>query len=484
MLLTTLMKILIIDDDEVLCQTLRHGLSDRQYIVDTASDGEIGWEFARTIPYDLIILDVMLPKIDGVRLCQWLRAQDHPSLIMILTSQGDSADQVVGFESGADDYVVKPIAVEALEARIQALLRRRQSTRVTSVLEWGQLRLDWSSYEVTYQDQPLILTTKEFALLELFVRHPQRVFSQNAILHQLWSLDNELPDENTVRAHVKRLRHKLKEIGVTDLIETVYGLGYRLNPALQSVSSAESSALAAIVEGTLAIEPLKLKLIHRVDALAQKIAELANGAAEPANLQQQIQQELHRLIGSLGLLGLLKEVEIVRFLESHFEQPLPHLHPEPLAPLLERLRSGVEAVAIPQTQQIISGPTYAKILIVDDDCLTLKLLKKLLEPWGLAVTTLKDPLQLWQILETIQPDLLILDVQMPGIDGIALCDQLRDHDRWLALPILFLTGQRDSETIQQIFMAGADDYVTKPVLAPELMARLFNRLERTRLLQR
>ena len=478
------MKILIVDDDEILCQTLRHRLSDRQHIVDIASDGQLGWEFAHSIPYNLIILDVMLPQLDGVSLCQRLRAQNHPALIMLFTSRGHSSDQVRGFAAGADDYVIKPIELAALEARIQALLRR-QPARLDSVLKWGQLRLDWNSYEVSYQERPLTLTAKEFALLELLLRHPQRVFSQNAILQQLWSLEDNLPDENTVRVHIKRLRQKLKAIDAADLIETMYGLGYRLNPKLQLPERSEMLPLEqnSIVAGTLSPEPLKLKLIYRVETLEKKVAGLFNGNTEVVNLHQQIQQDLHRLIGSLGMFGLLKAVKTVRSLESYFSQPLEHLPTEAITELMQRLHAEVKAVDTPQFEPLVSGLTYAKVLVVDDDCITLKLLKKLLEPWGLQVTTLENPLQVEAMLEVIKPDLLILDVQMPGVDGIALCHQLRNDDRWLALPILFLTGQRDSETIQQIFMAGADDYVTKPVLAPELIARLFNRLERTRLLK-
>jgi diguanylate cyclase (GGDEF)-like protein len=127
--------------------------------------------------------------------------------------------------------------------------------------------------------------------------------------------------------------------------------------------------------------------------------------------------------------------------------------------------------------------TEAKILILDDDLIVLKLLRALLETWGLQVTTLNNPAQLCSMLAAVQPDLLILDVQMPEVDGIELCRQLRDLVEWAWLPIVFLTGSKDNETMQQIFSAGGDDYVTKPVVAPELITRILNRLERTRLLR-
>jgi DNA-binding response OmpR family regulator len=152
------------------------------------------------------------------------------------------------------------------------------------------------------------------------------------------------------------------------------------------------------------------------------------------------------------------------------------------------LRQEIEAVELTPNQANSQANSLVlnsqpKILIVDDDRITLKLLKKTLEPWGLNVTVLDQPQQFWDYLNMSQPDLLILDVHMPEIDGIQLCEQVRSDDRWMCLPILFLTVHKDSETIQQIFGAGADDYVGKPVVAPELITRLFNRLERFRRLR-
>ncbi len=130
------------------------------------------------------------------------------------------------------------------------------------------------------------------------------------------------------------------------------------------------------------------------------------------------------------------------------------------------------------------NPSETKIMIVDDDRMVLRLLRVILEPWGMQITTLENPLNFWEQLEAVRPDLLILDVNLPEIDGIELCQTLRNDAQWAWLPILFLTGQQDSESIQQIFAAGADDYVSKPIIAPELITRILNRLERTRLLRR
>lgn len=170
----------------------------------------------------------------------------------------------------------------------------------------------------------------------------------------------------------------------------------------------------------------------------------------------------------------------------HLQQEL-YLCDTALEPLHERIRE--LRLLINNTPPIATIPTQptpvpdAKIMVLDDDKLILRLLQTLLQPWGLEVTTLNNLQQFWSELETVTPDLLILDVQMPETNGIELCQTLRNHERWAALPIVFLTGQRDAETIQNMFAAGADDYVSKPVVAPELITRIFNRLERTRLLR-
>lgn len=223
------MRILLVEDDERIAESLTEALTDQNYVADVATDGEAGWEFVEAVAYDLLLLDVMLPKLDGISLCRQLRSQGYQMPILLLTARDTTTDQVTGLDAGADDYVIKPYKLQELMARIRALLRRGTSS-LPPVLEWGSLRLDSSSCEVTYKDQPVQVTPKEYRLLELFLRRGCRVFSRRAILENLWSFE-EPPGEDTVKAHIKRLRQKLKVVGVPDdFIETVYGLGYRLKP--------------------------------------------------------------------------------------------------------------------------------------------------------------------------------------------------------------------------------------------------------------
>ncbi|MHC5777752.1 response regulator transcription factor [Nostoc sp.] len=221
------MKILLVEDEYRIAKALAEVLIDQNYIVDIASDGQVGWEFAKAFPYDLIMLDLMLPKLDGISLCRQLRQEGYSMPILLLTAKDTSIDKVIGLDAGADDYVVKPFDLQELMARIRALLRRG-ITIFPPVFEWENLRLAPSNCEVTYNGQPVHLTPKEYRILELFLRHSHQVFHRSEILKHLWSFE-EPPGEETIKVHIRSLRQKLKFAGATvDFIETIYGLGYRL----------------------------------------------------------------------------------------------------------------------------------------------------------------------------------------------------------------------------------------------------------------
>ena len=163
------MKILLVEDDEALARALVEVLTDKQnYAVDTATDGETGWALIEASPYSLVLLDVMLPKLNGVELCLRLRRQGYAMPVLLLTARDSSDDRVLGLDAGADDYVVKPFDLPELLARMRALLRR-SSLETSPQIEWAKLRLDPSCCQVTYGGEPLLLTPKEYNLIELFV---------------------------------------------------------------------------------------------------------------------------------------------------------------------------------------------------------------------------------------------------------------------------------------------------------------------------
>ena len=222
------MRILLVEDDVRLAETLTEALTDQLYVVDAISDGEAAWQQAQVLDYDLILLDVMLPNLDGVSFCQRLRAQGYQMPVLMLTACDTTTDKVAGLDAGADDYVVKPIDLPELFARIRALLRRG-GIPSPPILSWEKLQLDPSTYEVSYNGQPLRLTPKEYSLLELFLRNGRRVLSRSVIIEHVWSLKDP-PEEETVKAHIKSLRQKLRTAGCpSNFIETVRSMGYRLN---------------------------------------------------------------------------------------------------------------------------------------------------------------------------------------------------------------------------------------------------------------
>jgi DNA-binding response OmpR family regulator len=226
------MKLLLVEDDERIASSLAEALTDNHYAVDIADDGEKGWDFITAFVYDLLILDVMLPKLNGIELCAKLRQGGYGVPVLMLTAKDSSTDKVLGLDAGADDYVVKPFDLKELLARIRALLRRR-SASTSPLLQWGGLQLDPATGNVTYKNQSLSLTPKEYQLLELLLRNDGQLISRDRILDHLWS-SVDPPTQDTVKVHIRGIRQKLKAVGAkNDFIETVYGLGYRLNQNCQ-----------------------------------------------------------------------------------------------------------------------------------------------------------------------------------------------------------------------------------------------------------
>ena len=220
------MKILLVEDDRGVAELLQAIFAMQHYIVDLAMDGQAGLSLAETFSYDLVVLDIMLPKLDGIEFCRQLRSHRNNTPILFLTALDTSISKVTGLDAGANDYLTKPFDTDELLARIRALIRQGSLSQ-SSVIEVGSLKLDSSSCRVSCDGQLLHLTAKEYNLLELLLRNNHKIFSQRLLLDYLWVAE-EIPSENTVRAHIKTLRRKLKQAGADGLIETVYGLGYRI----------------------------------------------------------------------------------------------------------------------------------------------------------------------------------------------------------------------------------------------------------------
>lgn len=634
------MKILLIEDDTSTATRLAKILTDQNYVVNTTNNGQTGLDLVKSYEYDLILLDLLLPGLDGINFCRQLRSQGYQIPILILAAKDSNSDRVMSLEAGADDYVVKPFDLSELLARIRALLRRGREIAPV-VLTWENLQLNLHNQEVISQGELIHLTPKEYGLLELFLRNPNRIFSRSAILNWVWSL-GEFPGEEAVRTQIIGLRQKLKAAGISsDVIETVYGFGYRLKPESTKVESSpkvkgkprkkkpnqreelkltkperslvESEVLAGLAK---VWENFRDTFLSDLLLFEQAIAQLSNGTLDN-ELKEQVRMQAHRFAGSLGTFGLLKGSEIARSIMQLLNQEVINT-PEAIVyfrQLVEALREGIsqhriikqitttplssesaddsvlasndpttlliidddpeltnqitreaknknlqvqvvtsftaarETIAselpniillnfslanneenglrflaeltcnyptipiliISQWNQLsdriavarLGGKAFfqkpiaieelfqslaqileqnyredAKVLIVDNDASMLTNLSLLLPPWGLQVKTLADPKKFWEVLEESTPDILILDIEMPGFSGLDLCQAVRNNPGWSELPILFLSAHKDTETVRQVFAVGGDDYVSKPIVEPELIARVLNRLER------
>ncbi|NEQ99127.1 MAG: response regulator [Cyanothece sp. SIO2G6] len=687
------MRILLVDDDAALMQILAESLIRQRYAVDIAKDGTTAQEFLALFSYDILVLDMLLPDMDGVSLCRQCRQQGTITPILMLTAESSNRDKVKALDAGADDYVVKPFDFEELCARIRALLRR-DSVQATTALQWGKLQVNPTTFEVTYGDHALHITPKEYALLELFLRHPDRVFSLDSIIESLWTYDNP-PSSDAVRTHIKGLRQKLKAGGASkNFIETVYGIGYRLNPleteakGLETMDSTvnrpwrnTTPALVSPVPQALAALPSEQTSVSMAIANAWsthrktmherlQVLQLTASALSQGQLSSQLRQDgytqAHKLAGSLGCFGFPQGSQLARTLEQMLAVTTPfsdhqvaqfgqlveqlrqvlsqnlepeviklrniesndlkpkdirpkniaprdiaprdirprnikledtapslntsgnpeaialHLlvmttdsalhhslltnpslhvttaqHPREAQTLIQRHHATLDGVLLAITaanydeslilldtivdiildttgqcqskemaihhvaplpvliltdmtdmqqrltlvqrggnrllpsstpgSQVVTtmqrllqeARSTCRIVLLDDDEPMLTYLQTLLAPQGWHLTPVSQPADLWPVLAAVQPHLLILDVEMPGMSGLDLCQILRADEQWRWLPIIFLTAHEETSIQHHAFEVGGDDFVNKANLTTELPRRILNRLKRS-----
>jgi DNA-binding response OmpR family regulator/HPt (histidine-containing phosphotransfer) domain-containing protein len=317
-------KILLVEDDSFSATALAEILKAHRYTTDIAEDAETALDLATAFEYDLVLLDILLPKLDGISLCQQLRQQQNAIPILFLSVKDSKSDIVKGLNAGGDDYIVKPYDVSELIARMQSLLRRG-NLPISTVLTWGDLCLNPVTGEITYGDRKVPLSAKEYSLLELFLKNPQRLFSRSAIIDRVWALD-ETPIEKTVTTHIKDIRQKLKAAGCdANVIETVYGLGYRLHSA-PKVEPEDTQAqeqrqiqdrqreqnLESIVK---VIERFRDSFTEQIVVLEKALCQLKKSSAVTASLRREAQREAHKLAGSLKIFGYPKGSQIAREIE-------------------------------------------------------------------------------------------------------------------------------------------------------------------------
>jgi len=358
-------------------------------------------------------------------------------------------------------------------------------------------------------------------------------------LDQIWAY-GETPSEDAVRTHIKGLRQKFRGVGApTDLIETVYGLGYRLKP-LEAIADSTKTAQLTSHEATQPIQQQTLSALSKRQEVDRASNDLTTERIEPeeslfaderpllliVDPDRQLAQQLMCEAVDWGFRSAIATT--LSEAETKIEQDAPTVvlldpdithpttdslrllaklsHQTPSVPVLvltshDQLTDRLEVAQLgghsflhkplPPAQvlkAIAQAAQQAKtakqrVMVVDADPQILATLKEFLEPWGLSVTTLNNPQQFWETLKSCSPHLLILDVKMPAVSGVELCKIIRNNSRWGRLPIIFLTAHTDAAIVNQMFSVGADDFVSKPIVGPELVSRIINRLERIKLLQ-
>lgn len=654
------MKVLLVEDDPRFITIIQRALGEQHYLVEIANDGESGLKLAESSQYNLILLDLNLPKLNGIEFCQRLRSQDEITPILVITVDDSSTTKVKVLDAGADDYIVKPFNLQELLARIRALIRRAKYPS-SSILNWHGLTLEAAKSTISYQDQELTLEPQLYALLELFLRNPHRIFSQHFLLEYLWSNEQSC-SQKILHTYVNNLRQTLKQLGLAEnLIENIYGLGYRLKSDSESKQATvkithqknENSRLSSPKnykkyeierpEDEHHLQEVWHKYKHdyyqRLDTVANALNKLHQDYLT-ADEQEKAIREAHTLAGALGMFGFHDSSQQCREIENNLKSSiqfttveLEHLeqllfkvkqeiygkiepkkrqsaskitkktrnHESPaivkvsqnyspihscLIPsylqespyilvidddraltdvlcseailwgfkvnavsslaearnaiasflpnlvlldinfpetkdtgltLLEELSTNYPIIPViimtgaesfekrlevarlggqgflqkPVTpEQVMSAivqileqtaPPVGKLMIVNDDSWMLYLIRLLLEPWGFQLTLLEQPQKFWEILEQSNPDLLIIDLEMGNLNGIDLCRVVRNDPQWYDLPIIVLSSNIEPNVVEEVFTVGADDYVRKPIVGPELISRVLNRLEKVQM---
>jgi diguanylate cyclase (GGDEF)-like protein len=513
------MRFLVVENDEAQARQIKKALSEQGYIVDVVIDGEQGWAYVEAFTYDLLLVDSSLPELNGVALCQRIREQGYTVPILLLTVQNSRIDRVACLEAGIDDHLIKPFNLRELFARIRALLRSPRKANAP-LLKWNSLHLDPISREVTYQQHPLSLSPKEYSLLELFLRNPKRVLTQTAILEHLWSFETQ-PNEDTVRAHIKRLRRKLKTVNADKMIETVYGVGYRLKPLPQAQSQASvlvsSSALSvhsvqhspeaigsnstlnssSVTNVAASWERFKTLIFNRIQTLEEIITTDPIPNLTPERCQNAAMQA-HKLAGSLGMFGFKSGYRLAQqieqwFIEAHQDPKnktsvdtlktfITQLYQELQQPLdwLEEKQPHSEDKTFIYNRKIPTPQnTQYRVLVVDDDLELTEQLQRAAINWNiqLDVTTQLEKARL--ILQETPPDLVLLDLVFPDHQdgGFVLLEELQNQ--FSELPVLVWTVRDDMSDRATVARLGGNAFLSKSVSCDQVLTAIKDILQST-----
>lgn len=478
------MKILLVEDDTLMRAALAKLLAAHDFAIAQASDGQTGLELATAIEYDLILLDWHIPKLDGINLCRKLRSQGYTKPILLLTAKNSNADIVAGLDAGADDYVIKPYNPEALAARIRALLRRSGALG-SQTLSWGELCLDSTSAKVTCGEQVISLTATEYNLLELFLQNPNRIFSRSKILDRLWGFD-DAPTENAVTTHIKDLRKKLKAGGIIEeIIETVYGMGYRLKPAPNRPDSTSETNSETNKDSQKKPAPKDMTAVNRVlerfrNSFAEQVGvlEKAKTALSEGNCNNELQlaaeREAHKLAGSMGTFGYPEGSKLAREAEHLLMGARPLKQDEicRFSQLVMALQQELAKSPKNSPHQPVPTIQTRRVLAINDDAkLTERLLSEA-DVWGIRMKIAPDLATARSRLALAAPDAILLDLSFSETeeDGLTLLRELTERSP--DIPVVALAGRDSLADRLAVSRLGAKQFLGKPATTREIFQAL------------
>ncbi|MDM9381246.1 response regulator [Chlorogloeopsis sp. ULAP01] len=490
------MKILLVEDDEFTTSVVVAALKNSNYQIETTNDGQIGLELAKKVDYDLLLLDVSLPGLDGISLCRQIRCAGYQMPILILTGKDSISMRVTGLEAGADDYVAKPFDISELIARIKALLRRGKEILPT-IIAWENLQINTNTKEVTYTTKHLHLTPKEYGLLELFLRNPHRIYSRRALLDKIWS-SVEFPGEEAVTTQIKGLRQKLKIAGMkVDLIETVYGLGYRLTEEEKDKSVQKEQGILDSHRGTVNQITPCYELAQKQQAEAKVMAVVANmweefkqTLGEQIKLFEQVQAQLldatlnhtllkqataqaHRLAGSLGCYSLLEGSKIAREIERLLEEtqttPKQSITLQ-LGELIKSLKKILHQQSSMPAASSSSRVSSRRLLIIDDDAMLIERIELEAKTHGFQVEIAANLKMARSILVKYSPDVILLDLSFADSqeNGLKLLAELNQSKP--DIPVLVFTSCNQLSKRVEAASLGACGFLSKTMFASEVIS--------------
>lgn len=602
------MRALLVEDDKKMAFSIQSYLIKELETVDIIESGEKIIELIETNNYDLLILDVLLPKKNGIDICREIRQAELTIKILFITALQSQQDKIRAFESGADDYLIKPFDYQELLLRVKALINRQKKAK-SQIIRWGNIVMDLETKEVQYLGKTLNLTPTEFDILQIFLYSPQQVFEVDQIIDKIWDMET-IPTHSTFRSHIKSLRRKIEQYGgKKDTIKTVYGMGYRLcelennssivqndTPPQKIENDDLNSFIAELwaeskpeIEGDFKIlnnyvndrksgtnQETSVRIAHNLIGFLGNIGfaevsqnfriieqnlklsnfyEQSDKVKETINLLNDNFQMLFKdnnLLNSVSTynkhyhilliendVNLLNEFEqVIRVNKFNFqlsivtdlsditnynhydililgdchdcatnkEEVMNNLTTLGLntAPIIYTSDDSLENRLFFSQQKIkafftkktapsdflryikneLENPAHISkqlydILIIDDDerfikTITKKLIKNQLP---LNIYTCNNPLNFLAEIEQIKPKLIILDLQMPKLNGLDICAMIKQDSILKTIPVIFLTGYLEPEIINQFVAVGADDFVSKTKIDAELYPRIMHHLQ-------